>query len=162
MNSTLRILALGLALVATPGLLPSIASAQESDEPAAEAAPSESEASEASEEPASDEEMSGFEKALAKFDGLFGEWVVGPMAGVFFLDVWAWDGARRPGSVDAAPDYAMDSAEEAVVLNLVNGSDEETLEKLGLYWTRLNLRFRRPPLAGASTFVASSSRGARI
>ncbi len=127
MNSTLRILALGLALVATPGLLPSIGSAQESDEPAAEAAPTESEGSE---EPAPEEEMSGFEKALAKFDGLFGEWVVGPMAGVFFLDVWAWDGARRPGSVDAAPDYAMDSAEEAVVLNLVNGSDEETLEKL--------------------------------
>jgi AGCS family alanine or glycine:cation symporter len=89
--------------------------------------PTDADAAAAAEE---DEELSSFEKALARFDGAFGEYVVGPMAGVFFLDVWAWDGARRPGSIDEAPDYAPDAAEQAVMLNLVNDADEDTLKKM--------------------------------
>ena len=79
---------------------------------------------------APEEELSGFERALAHFDGLFGDYVVGPMAGVFFLDVWAWDGAHRAGAVTEAPPFEPDEAERAVMLKLVNEADQGFLVRL--------------------------------
>ena len=108
MNASTRILVLTLSLTGLQGLCAPLAVLAQQGE----------------------EELSSFENALAEFDGIFGEWVVGPMAGVFFLDIWGWDGARRPGSVDQVPAYAMDDADEAVVLNLVNDADADTLEGL--------------------------------
>jgi len=121
-----------LALLTLP-FVPLAAPAHAQDDGAAEpetasdVQPTDADAAAAAEE---EEELSDFEKALSRFDGAFGEYVVGPMGGVFFLDVWAWDGARRPGSIDEAPDYAPDAAEQAVMVNLVNDADADTLEKM--------------------------------
>ncbi len=41
-------------------------------------------------------EKSDFEKALASADGVFGKWVVGPLASVLFFDVVFWDPTTRP------------------------------------------------------------------
>jgi len=125
MIRTTALASLLLLVLAAPATL---ARAQD-DAPAPSGADAAPEPAESEAEEAPEEELSGFEKALARFDGAFGEYVVGPMAGVFFLDVWAWDGGRRPGSIEEAPDYTPTNAEKAVMLNLINDADEDTLKK---------------------------------
>lgn len=71
--------------------------------------------------PASEPEQTGFDRALAGFDGFFGEWIVGPLASVLFWDVWFWDGAPRPSQVDAVPDFDPNMGDSQRMLILAQG-----------------------------------------
>jgi len=83
--------------------------------------------------PTEDEEPTAIEEALAGFDATFGEWVVGPIATIYFFDLAFWDSPPAPGDDFEVREVSLGDNEKKLVLKWVNEGDLDSLSaKIGV------------------------------